>query len=159
MPQTLLLSTTDRNCRPILAQISATVGKRVHHRHSTGTYILLAPFEFCGRIFGLWSTIRKSPIPLPHLLYLHIIDKKWSQKTKDPRLVAPLAMTARRSNHFTISPIKWIILAESLYKIKPYFLWVGEGGLLWWFYDFLPAYFLLRFLIIHFWFASMNLLY
>ncbi len=37
MPQTLLLSTTDRNCRPIVAQFSAAGGKRVHHTQYTYT--------------------------------------------------------------------------------------------------------------------------
>jgi hypothetical protein len=30
------------------------------------TNIYLAPFEFCGRIFSKWPSIRKSPIPLPN---------------------------------------------------------------------------------------------
>ncbi len=57
-PPTLLLSTSDRNCR----QISAPVGKSspyTVHTHLAG------PFEFCSRIFSQWPPIRKSPIPIP----------------------------------------------------------------------------------------------
>jgi hypothetical protein len=62
MPQTLLLSTTDRNCRPIWHKLQSQEGKSTpytEHIHNT-----LHTFEFCGRIFGKWPTIRKSLIPL-----------------------------------------------------------------------------------------------
>jgi hypothetical protein len=39
--------------------------------HINSTHILLAPFEFCGRIFGQWPTIRKIPLTLLHL-YIYV---------------------------------------------------------------------------------------
>ncbi len=56
-----------------LAQVKAPGGKRVHHTQYTH---LAGPFEYCGRIFGQWPTVRKSLIPLrtnPSSIYLHII--------------------------------------------------------------------------------------
>ncbi len=52
-----------------LAQILATGGKStpyIVHIHST--HIKMARFKFCSRIFSQWHAIRKSPIPLPHLV-------------------------------------------------------------------------------------------
>jgi hypothetical protein len=76
MPQTSLLSTTDRNCRPIWHRFQPRgVKSTPYTAHIHSTNIKLAPFEFCDRIFGQWPTIKKIPIPLPHLyVYLHIID-------------------------------------------------------------------------------------
>jgi len=71
MPQTLLISTTDRNCRPTWHKFQLQGGNEytIHSAH-----ILLAPFEFCGRIFDQWPPIRESPqnnhLPLPRL-YIH----------------------------------------------------------------------------------------
>ncbi len=65
MPQTSLLPTTDANCWPIRRKFLA-VGERVHRTYTVHVY--LASFEFCGRIFSQWPTLRKSPIPLPHLV-------------------------------------------------------------------------------------------
>ncbi len=63
MPQTLLLSTTDRNCRPTWHKFQPQGGKEytIHSTHTQYTH-----FKFCGRIFSQWAPIiRKSPIPLP----------------------------------------------------------------------------------------------
>ncbi len=76
MPQTLLLSTTDRNCRPTWHKFKSQ-GKRVHHTCYTNRVLTFNCFEFCGRIFGQWPPIRKSPIlpptflQFPHL-YIYI---------------------------------------------------------------------------------------
>ncbi len=65
----------------LLTEIAGQPGINFCHRGKENTirrrctqYTHLAsPFEFCGRIFGQWPTIKKSPIPplpLPHLLYI-----------------------------------------------------------------------------------------
>ncbi len=51
-------------------------GKRVHHTWYTNTVHTFNCFEFCGRIFGQWPPIKKSPIlppTTPSSIYLHII--------------------------------------------------------------------------------------
>jgi hypothetical protein len=66
-------------CCQLLTEISGQPGINFCHRgkeyticrRSTQYTHLAVPFEFCGRIFGPWHTIRKSPIPLPHL-YIYI---------------------------------------------------------------------------------------
>jgi hypothetical protein len=51
----------------------------IHSTHTQYTH-LAGPFEFCDRIFGQGPTIRKSPIPFPHLyiyMSLHLFRLNW----------------------------------------------------------------------------------
>ncbi len=73
------------NCCQVLTEIDGQPGTNFSHRgekstphtvHIHSTHIYLAPFEFCGRIFGQRPSIRKSPIRLPNTpssIYAHII--------------------------------------------------------------------------------------
>ncbi len=76
MPQTLLLSTTDRNCRPTWHKFQPPQGeKRVHHTQYTTTHTQYTHLAGPFRVF--WQNLRpvapkhEKPHTLPHL-YIYI---------------------------------------------------------------------------------------
>jgi hypothetical protein len=79
MPQTLLLSTTDRNGRPTWHKFQPQGAKlyTIHSTHTQYTHLAGPLLSFVAESsWGQWPPIRKRPIPhptSPSSIYLHII--------------------------------------------------------------------------------------
>jgi hypothetical protein len=75
MPQTLLMSTTDRNCRPTWHKFHLQGGKEYTYTVNIhNTHILQAPFEFCGRNFGQRPPTGKAPYhSLIYIIYIYLL--------------------------------------------------------------------------------------